>query len=225
MLETVAIDPDRNHRASVIWLHGLGADGNDFVPIVPELQLPGSLGVRFVFPHAPVRPVTINGGMPMRAWYDITGLGPGSAEDESGIRDSAEAVEELIAAEKKRGVPASRLVLAGFSQGGAIALHTALRHPERVAGVMGLSTYLPLRDRLAAEAGDANREIPVFLAHGSLDPMLPQQLGEMSRDALQDQGYRVSWHSYPMQHQVCLEEIRDIGAWLKSVLADEPAAA
>ncbi|MES1945498.1 Carboxylesterase [Salinisphaera sp. PC39] len=225
MLETVEIDPEGAHRASVIWLHGLGADGNDFVPIVPELQLPDSLGVRFVFPHAPVRPVTINGGMAMRAWYDIAGLDPGSTEDAEGIRASAAEVTALVDAERERGVPDSRIVLAGFSQGGAIALHTGLRHPERLAGIMGLSTYLPLRDRLADEAADANRATPILMAHGSLDPMLPQQLGETSRDILQEAGHAVEWHSYPMQHQVCLEEIRDIAAWLRRVLADGPAAA
>lgn len=225
MLETVEIDPQGEHRASVIWLHGLGADGNDFVPIVPELQLPRELGVRFVFPHAPVRPVTINGGMPMRAWYDITGLDAGGGEDEAGIRASAEEAEALLAAEKARGVPASRIVLAGFSQGGAVALHTGLRHPESLAGIMGLSTYLPLRGRFEAEAADANRGTPIFMAHGSLDPMLPRQLGEISRDVLRKHGYEVAWHSYPMAHQVCPEEIREIGAWLRSILDDTPAAA
>lgn len=225
MLETVDIDPEGEHRASVIWLHGLGADGGDFVPIVPELRLPAALGVRFVFPHAPVRPVTINGGMPTRAWYDITGLEAGSGEDETGIRTSARQTEDLIAAEKERGVPAFRIVLAGFSQGGAIALHTGLRHPERLAGILALSTYLPLRDRLADEAADANRGLPVFMAHGSLDPMLPQRLGEGSRDILLQYGYQVDWHSYPMPHQVCLEEIGDISVWLQSVLAEPPAAA
>jgi phospholipase/carboxylesterase len=225
MLETIDIDPRGPHRASVIWLHGLGADGNDFVPIVPELRLPDALGLRFVFPHAPVRPVTINGGMPMRAWYDITGLETGSGEDEDGIRTSAQQTEALIAAEKEHGVPASRIVLAGFSQGGAVALHTGLRHGERLAGIMGLSTYLPLHDRLEAEAAEANRGTPIFMAHGSLDPMLPQRLGEMSRDLLQQHGHEVAWRSYPMPHQVCPEEIRDIADWLQFVLADEPATA
>lgn len=224
MLETVDINPKGDHRASVIWLHGLGADGNDFVPVVPELQLPDELGVRFVFPHAPVRPVTINAGMPTRAWYDITGLEDG-AEDATGIRESAAAVEALIAGEKARGVPDSRIVLAGFSQGGAVALYTGLRHEERLAGIMALSTYLPLRGRLDAEAAAANRKTPIFMAHGTLDPMLPQHLGEISRDVLRRHGYEVVWHSYPMAHQVCLEEIRDIGVWLYSVLADTPTAA
>lgn len=224
MLETVEIDPQGTHRASVIWMHGLGADGNDFVPIVPELGLKDELGVRFVFPHAPVRPVTLNGGMPMRAWYDIVDLS-GDAEDEDGIRASAAEVEMLVDAEKARGIADRRIVLAGFSQGGAIALHTGLRHGERLAGIMGLSTYLPLRARLPDEVAEANRDTPVFMAHGSLDPMLPQQLGEASRDILRDAGHDVAWHSYPMQHQVCIEEIHDIAAWLRRVLTDESAVA
>jgi len=219
-LETVEIEPRGAHRASVIWLHGLGADGHDFEPIVPELQLPDELGVHFVFPHAPVRPVTLNGGMAMRAWYDIIGLDPNGPEDEDGIAESRRDTEALIARERSRGIPAERIVLAGFSQGGAIAMHTALRFDERLAGLVGLSTYLPQRQRLADEAAAVNRDIPIFMAHGSLDPMLPQQLGEMSRDVLQDNGYAVEWHSYPMQHQVCMEEIRDLGAWLRGVLAD-----
>lgn len=215
MLESVVIEPQGEHRASVIWLHGLGADGHDFEPVVPELQLPADVGVRFIFPHAPVRPVTINGGMEMRAWYDIKQISPDGPEDDAGIEAARAEVEALVAAEKQAGIPAERIVLAGFSQGGAIALHTGLRHPERLAGLMGLSTYLPLRDRLADEAAEPNRGLSVFMAHGSLDPMLPQQLGELSRDLLQEAGYDVAWHSYPMQHQVCLEEIRAIGAWLQ----------
>lgn len=218
MLETIDIEPAGEHRASVIWLHGLGADGNDFVPIAPELRLPDTLGVRFIFPHAPVRRVTLNAGMPMRAWYDITGLDENAVEDDAGIRKSAAMVTALIEAETARGIPASRIVLAGFSQGGAIALHTGLRHPERLAGIMALSTYLPLRDKLDTEASEVNRETPIFMAHGSLDPMLPQQLGELSRDRLRQHGYDVAWHSYPMAHQVCLEEIRDIGTWLQDRL-------
>lgn len=218
MLDSVEIEPQGEHRASVIWLHGLGADGNDFVPVVPELQLPDELGVRFVFPNAPVRPVTINGGMPGRAWYDIFGLDEHAAQDEAGIEASRQATEQLIAAERGRGIAPGRIVLAGFSQGGAIALHTGLRHAQRLAGVMGLSTYLPLADQLSANVSPANADVPIFMAHGTLDPMLPQTYGETSRDHLQQLGYQVEWHSYPMQHQVCLEEIRDIGKWLQSVL-------
>jgi len=220
MLETVEIEPRGRHRASVIWLHGLGADGHDFEPIVPELGLPETLGVHFIFPHAPVRPVTLNGGMAMRAWYDIIGLDPNGAEDTDGIAESRRDTEALIVRERSRGIPAERIVLAGFSQGGAIAMHTALRHEERLAGLVGLSTYLPQRQRLADEAAAANRDIPIFMAHGSLDPMLPQQLGEMSRDVLRDNGYSVEWHSYPMQHQVCMEEIQDLGAWLRGMLVE-----
>lgn len=218
MLESVVVEPQGAHRASVVWLHGLGADGHDFQPVVPELGLAADAGVRFIFPHAPVRPVTLNNGMAMRAWYDIASLDVSAREDAEGIEASRAEVEALIAAEREAGIPARAIVLAGFSQGGAIALHAALRHPERLAGVMGLSTYLPLRDRLAGEISDANRDLSVFMAHGSLDPMLPQQLGEMSRDHLQAAGYEVAWHSYPMQHQVCLEEIRAIGDWLRGVL-------
>lgn len=218
MLETVVIEPRQDHKASVIWLHGLGADGNDFVPIVPELKLDDALGVRFIFPHAPVRPVTLNNGMAMRAWYDIIGLDRNGPEDAEGIEASRSEVQALVKAEQDSGIAANRIVLAGFSQGGAIALHTGLRHAQTLAGIMGLSTYLPLRNSLAEQASTANKDTPIFMAHGSMDPMLPQQLGELSRDALQAQGYAVAWHSYPMQHQVCLEEIRDIGAWLTQQL-------
>lgn len=219
MLESVVIEPQGTHRASVIWLHGLGADGHDFEPIVPELQLPSEAGIRFIFPHAPESPVTINGGMRMRAWYDIVEIGPDASEDDEGIEASRAAVEDLIAAEKNAGVPADKIILAGFSQGGAITFHTGLRHPERLAGIVGLSTYLPLRDRLDSETTAANKDTPVFMAHGSQDPMVPQELGELSRDLLQANGYNVTWQSYPMQHQVALEEIRDLGAWLSARLA------
>lgn len=218
MLETIEIEPRNEHRASVIWLHGLGADGNDFVPIVPELKLPETAGIRFVFPHAPVRPVAINAGMPTRAWFDIFGLNASAPQDEAGIEASRKQTEQLIAAERERGIPANRIVLAGFSQGGAIALHTGLRHAGRLAGIMGLSTYLPLAENLSEQANPDNSVVPVFMAHGSLDPVLPQQLGEASRDHLKQLGYPVEWHSYAMQHQVCLEEIRDIGVWLQQQL-------
>ena len=205
--------------ASVIWLHGLGADGNDFVPIVPELQLPPGLAVRFIFPHAPVRPVTINNGMVMRAWYDIRELSASGAADEAGIRDSAAILAKFIQRERDAGVAANRIVVAGFSQGGAIALHAALRHPERLAGVMALSTYLPLRSTLAAEASKANRDLPILMCHGRFDPVLPMQLGTASRDLLRAEGYGVEWKEYPMQHQVCLEEIQDIAAWIRCRVA------
>jgi phospholipase/carboxylesterase len=217
-LDCVELEPETPATASVIWLHGLGADGNDFVPIVPELQLPDSMAVRFVFPHAPVRPVTLNGGMRMRAWYDILGLDRAMREDEAGIRASQAQIEALIKLENARGIPSARIVLAGFSQGGAITLQTGLRYPEKLAGLMVLSSYLPLRDRFAAEAAAANRSTPIFMAHGEFDYMLPLQLGSSSRDLLQQNGYPVEWRAYPMEHQVCLEEIRDIAAWLRKVL-------
>jgi len=216
--EGVVLTPTSAPNGSVIWLHGLGADGWDFAPIVPELRLPPKALPRFVFPHAPVRAVTINSGARMRAWYDILALSGGASEDERGIRDSGVLVEKLIQRERDAGVPANAIVLAGFSQGGAIALHAALRHREALAGVMALSTYLPLRGTLAAEAAVANQGIPILMCHGSYDPVLPIQLGELSRDLLVAQGYSVSLKSYPMQHQVCGPEIADISAWLQRVL-------
>jgi phospholipase/carboxylesterase len=221
--DAVVLAPAATATASVIWLHGLGADGHDFVPIVPELQLPPGLAVRFVFPHAPVRPVTINQGMQMRAWYDIKVLSAGGPEDEEGIRESAAILARYIQRERDSGVAAHRIVTAGFSQGGVIALHTALRYPERLAGVLALSTYLPLRATLATEAAAANRDLPILMCHGRFDPMLPMQLGSASRDALRAAGYTVEWLEYPMQHQVCLEEIQDIAAWLSARLAAAPA--
>lgn len=219
LLDCVEVGAGDEAGASVIWLHGLGADGHDFEPIVPELRLPPELGVRFLFPHAPVRPVTLNAGMAMRAWYDIIALGGNAQQDEAGIRQSARQVAALMQREHDRGVPANRIVLAGFSQGGAIALHLGLRHPERLAGIMGLSTYLPLGDTVEAERHEANASTPVFLAHGSMDPVVPMTMGERSRDGLQAMGYPVEWHDYPMVHQVCMEEIEDISAWLQRVLA------
>jgi phospholipase/carboxylesterase len=201
---------------SVLWLHGLGADGNDFAPIVPQLLRPGWPALRFVFPHAPVRPVTINGGVRMRAWYDILAFGSDftRSEDETGVRNSIAQVETLIARETERGVPASRILLAGFSQGGAIALATGLRRTDSLAGIVALSTYLPLAAASLAEATAPGRATPVFMAHGRFDPVLPQLLGERSRDALLGIGMAVEWHSYPMQHQVCAEEIDALAIWL-----------
>jgi phospholipase/carboxylesterase len=172
-----------------------------------------------VFPHAPIRPVTLNNGMAMRAWYDIYGLDINRREDAEGVAASRDAVEALIQREKDAGVPAERIFLAGFSQGGAIVLHTGLRHPEPLGGIIALSTYLPLRDRLAEEKQAANQDISIFQAHGSMDPMLPQQLGELSRDLLEAEGYDVAWHSYPMQHQVCLEEIQDLSRWMQTYMS------
>jgi phospholipase/carboxylesterase len=214
MLDCIEIEPQAAATASVIWLHGLGADGNDFVPIVEELGLPAGHGIRFVFPNAPVRPVAVNNGMAMRAWYDIKGMAIEDKQDAEGIRDSADAIEQLLAREIERGVAAERIVLAGFSQGGAIALHAGVRHGAALAGVMGLSTYLPLAETLEKEASDANRDVSIFMAHGSQDPVVPISLGQASRDHLLDAGYDVAWHEYPMQHQVCMPQIATIGRWL-----------
>jgi phospholipase/carboxylesterase len=216
-LETLEIETGPRPAAAVIWLHGLGADGHDFEPIVPELRLPAAKPVRFIFPNAPQRPVTINGGMRMPAWYDILQLG-GGPEDEAGIRESQGWIEELIAAEVKRGIPHGKIVLAGFSQGGAIVLQTALRQRERLAGLMALSTYLPLSKFLEKERAAANSDLPVFMAHGSYDPMIPMARAQQSRDALQALGYAVDWREYPMPHSVCPEEIADIAAFLLKVL-------
>lgn len=216
-LETIEVETGAAPRAAVIWLHGLGADGHDFEPIVPELRLPASKPTRFVFPNAPQRPVTINMGMRMRAWYDILQLG-GGPEDAAGIRESQAAIEHLIAAQVKRGIPRDRIVLAGFSQGGAIALQTALRHPERLAGVMALSTYLPLNETLQKERSAANGSLPVFMAHGQYDNMIGMDRAQHSRDALLALGYPVEWRDYPMPHSVCPEEIADIAAFLVRIL-------
>jgi len=217
VLDAIEIETAKNPSASIIWLHGLGADGNDFATIVPELDLPKE-AIRFVFPHAPVQPVTINGGMRMRAWYDIAD-GANRREDERGVRASQALVETLIGREKKRGTKAARIVLAGFSQGGAIALQTGLRHPERIAGIMALSTYVPVGEKLPAEASAANRDVPIFMAHGSHDPIVPLARAEHSRELLQSLGYLVEWREYGMPHSVCPEELADIGAWLGKVLA------
>ncbi|MGH8807942.1 MAG: alpha/beta hydrolase [Noviherbaspirillum sp.] len=218
-LETIQVETAPNPTVSVIWLHGLGADGNDFVPIVRELDLRGCPPIRFVFPHAPTMPVTINNGYVMRAWYDILGADLVRHEDEAGLRNSQTLVEHLIAQEKARGVPANRIVLAGFSQGCAMALQTGLRHPEKLAGLLCLSGYLPIHATVADERHSANHDTPIFLAHGRGDPIVPIDRAEKSRDILQAFGYQVEWHEYMMPHSVCEEEIDDIGAWLTRVLA------
>lgn len=238
MLQTIERETAPNPDAAVIWMHGLGADANDFVPLVPELDLRsglrkaggGSLAVRFVFPNAPVMPVTINGGMAMPAWYDILHLdlggaaeidGPGSGiprEDEKGLRASQAMVEELIAAQVAQGIATERIVLAGFSQGAAMTLMTGLRHPSRLAGLVALSGYLPLAGRLAAERHQANHETPIFMAHGSYDPVVRLERALASRDALIHYGYQVEWHTYPMPHSVCAEEVVAIGRFLRRVL-------
>ena len=220
VLPAVEIETGDRPGCAVIWLHGLGADGHDFEPIVDELDLDGLPAIRFVFPHAPTRPVTINGGYVMRAWYDI--VSPDFSqrrEDARGVHESAQQIEALIAHENARGIPDERIVLAGFSQGGAIALHAGLRHMRRLAGILALSTYVPLADTLAAEAHAANRDVPIFMAHGRGDTVIPYEFGQRSGDLLLAQGYPLKWHPYFCEHTVCMEELRDIDAWLHEVLA------
>ncbi|MGD2141617.1 MAG: dienelactone hydrolase family protein [Burkholderiales bacterium] len=217
-LEPIEIETRPSPSHSIIWLHGLGADGNDFVPVVEQIALP-NLGIRFIFPHAPMTPVTINGGFVMRAWYDIVDAGLTRAqEDERGIRASQHTVSALVDKERDRGVPPSRVVLAGFSQGGAIALQTGLRYPRKLAGILALSCYLPLSATLSRERAEANLATPVFMGHGSQDNVVPEALGIMSRDLLINAGYNVEWHSYPMMHSVCDQELDDVGAWLGKVM-------
>jgi phospholipase/carboxylesterase len=203
---------------SIIWLHGLGADGTDFVPLVPELRLPDNSAPRFIFPNAPVRAVTVNNGMQMRAWYDIYSLGVRDREDAAGIRESAATVHALIEREAAAGISTRRIVLAGFSQGGAIALQAGVRYPQPLAGILALSTYLPLRATLTAEAAAANQAIPILMCHGREDPIVPFELGRQSFDALSAAGFAPRWLDYPMQHQLCAPEILDISRWLQQVL-------
>ena len=224
LLEAIEIETGKNPAAAVIWLHGLGADGNDFVPIVSELDLGGAPAIRFVFPHAPVRPVTINNGMMMRAWYDVLFgdlEGTSRRADERGVRESQALVGALIEREAGRGIATGNIVLAGFSQGGAVTLQTGLRYPKKLAGMMALSTYLPLAETLAQEAAPANRQTPIFMAHGIHDGVIPLMMGAGSMTLLTGMGHPVEWHQYPMQHSVCPQEIQDIGAWLRRVLSEE----
>ena len=219
LLECVELQTHPSPTATVIWLHGLGADGYDFVPVVRELQALGAPTARYVFPHAATMPVTINGGAVMRAWYDIVNVDLLRREDENGIRASQQQVEALIASETERGVPRSRIVLAGFSQGGAIALQTGLRQAQQpLAGIVALSCYLPLADSFARERAAASAQVPIFMAHGTSDPIVPLARGVASRDALTAAGYSVEWHQYPMPHSVNEQEIRDVAAFLKRVL-------
>lgn len=217
LLDFIQKDTGADPESAVIWLHGLGADGHDFEPIVPELGL--SAPVRFIFPHAPTQPVTINGGMVMRAWYDITAMDLAVSIDSGGIRQSSEYLGSLIQATVDAGIPPSRIVLAGFSQGGVIALHTGLKHPETLAGIIALSTYVALPEEIQRDAGGANRNIPIFMAHGRYDPVIPCSLGERSRDFLIQEGYPVQWHEYPMEHSVYPDEIRDLADWLNRLIA------
>jgi phospholipase/carboxylesterase len=218
-LKTIEIETAPNPRATVLLMHGLGADGNDFVPIAGELDLSAVGPVRFVFPNAPIMPVTINGGMQMPAWYDIMGADLVKREDEAGLRASRDAIEALLAREKARGIPAERIVIAGFSQGCAMALLTGLRHAERLAGIVALSGYLPLAATTAAERSAANAHTPIFMAHGQQDNVVVPQRAAASHDALRALGYNVDWHEYPMAHSVCMEEIADLSQWLNRVLA------
>ena len=215
--DAVIVEPKTEHKASVIWLHGLGADGHDFEPIVPELNLPNEMGIRFIFPNAPVRPVTINGGMAMRAWYDVKAPNLREQEDVESIVESEKLIINYIKAEIEKGIPADKIILAGFSQGGAITLHTGLRFPEALAGLLALSTYLPLPNQLEKEATD-NKSIPIMMAHGIADPIITVDQGKASCQTLKDLGYNVEWNEYMMQHAVCLEEINAIGKWIEKVL-------
>jgi phospholipase/carboxylesterase len=223
MLETeheVILEPAGGPAdAAVLWLHGLGADGYDFVPMVPELRLPEAARIRFVFPHAAVRPVTINNGYAMRAWYDIRELTPAGRDDEQGFAEARARVESCIARENAAGINAGRIVVAGFSQGGAVALHAGLRHAARLAGIIALSTYLPMRARFASELAAANRDTPVLMCHGSEDAVVAPEFGAISRDALLEQGIPVEWHAYPMGHNLCAPEVRDIAEWLRKHLS------
>ena len=219
LLETIDVETAPNPEVAIIWMHGLGADGNDFVPLVRELDLSGLPAIRFVFPHADTMPVTINGGYVMRAWYDVFDRDLVRRDDEDGLRASQLQVEALIAREKARGIPASRIILAGFSQGCAMTLQTGLRHPDTLAGLMCLSGYLPLMDKLAAERTEASLATPIFMVHGRQDGVIPVARAEQSRDKLTSMGYQVEWHEYMMQHSLCSEEVEHISAWLKHVLA------
>ena len=225
LLDTIEIETAPNPTVSIIWMHGLGADGNDFVPMVRELELTGMPSIRFVFPHAQMQPVTINNGYVMRAWYDVSLAdleGNSRRADEKGVRASQTAIGSLIEREIARGMASENIVLAGFSQGGAIALQTGLRWPQRLAGIMALSTYVPLAESLPQEAAAGNAKTPIFMAHGTHDPVVPYAMGSGSRELLGKMGYTVEWHDYPMQHAVCLEEVRDISAWLRKTICASP---
>lgn len=214
-LPCVEINPPQPPKASVIWMHGLGADGYDFAPVIPELNLPHDFPIRFVFPHAPLRSVTINAGYTMRAWYDIVGTDFNAREDEAGVKDSQTKINQLIAKEESLGIPSQNIILAGFSQGGAMALYCGLCYPEPLGGIIALSTYLPLSHKFMQEANAVNKNTAIFMAHGTDDPILPLAWGQTSADFLKNQGYPLEFHSYPMPHSVCNEEIKAIGLWLR----------
>lgn len=217
-LPAIELETGSHPTHTILWMHGLGADGNDFVPIIQELELPPETTIRFIFPHAPKQPVSINRGLVMRAWYDIKDININHSEDEVGIRRSQHAVTALIERENQRGVPSTNIVLAGFSQGGVIALQAGLRHPHPLAGIMALSCYLPLAHTLTREAHPANTSTPLFMAHGSDDPIVPLHLAKASKQLLLEANYRVEWHEYPMAHSLCNEELDDISKWLRQVL-------
>ncbi len=218
LLENIEIETAPHPTVAIIWMHGLGADGNDFVPLVRELDLTGLPGIRFVFPHSDTMPVTVNNGYVMRSWYDIVHSDLGRREDEAGLRKSQGQIEALIEREKARGIPASRIILAGFSQGCAMTLQTGLRHPETLAGMLCLSGYLPIHQTVAAERSDASLSTPIFMGHGTADGVVPIARAAQSRDLLAAMGYQVEWHDYPMQHSLCQQEVDDIGAWLHRVI-------
>lgn len=214
-LDTVELQTQDTVQYSIIWMHGLGADAHDFVPIVPELKFPDGVGVRFVFPNAPVRPITINNGMAMRGWFDILSLARiEREEDEQGLYESKAQIEALIKRENERGIPSERVFLAGFSQGCAMTLLTGVRYSEKLAGLIGLSGYLPLYQRTAEEASEANKDTPIFLVHGDFDPVIPIAIANTSHQKLRELGYQVQWHQYPMAHQVCAEEVADLNAFI-----------
>jgi phospholipase/carboxylesterase len=214
----VEISPTTAARASIIWLHGLGADGYDLADIVSQLNFPAHLGIRSLFPHAPIRPITLNNGYPMRGWYDILGLDKHSNEDEQGIYAAEQSIHALIAHEESRGIPSHRIILMGFSQGGALALYSALRYPKTLGGVAALSAYLPIASTLTATANPTNKTIPILLAHGTKDMLVPYEFGEHARESLEKLHYTVQWHTYPMEHNICSQEIEDISTWLQSIL-------
>jgi phospholipase/carboxylesterase len=218
LLDAIEIETAPNPTTSIIWMHGLGADGNDFVSIIGEIDLP-DVPIRFVFPHAPMQAVTVNNGHVMRAWYDVLSSDFAKRTDADGVRDSQVLIEALIAREQARGSPASRIVLAGFSQGGAMALHTGICHAERLAGLMVLSSYIPVPEALPGDVHESNRDVPIFMAHGRSDPVIPLTAAVQSRDLLLSMDYKIEWHDYPMPHSVCMEELDHIGAWLRKVLA------
>ncbi|WP_071057807.1 alpha/beta hydrolase [Pelistega sp. MC2] len=219
LLETVEVQTKDDVQYSIIWLHGLGADANDFLPIVPELKLPANIGVRFVFPNAPIRPITINNGMAMRGWYDILDLTSlDQRADEQGLRESQQQIEALIKQENNRGIPTNHIILAGFSQGCAMTLQTGLRYPEKLAGLICLSGYLPLHTTIEAELSEANRQTPIFMAHGSFDPVVPLQAASLSHDVLTNLNYSITRKNYPMGHQVCAPEINDLSLFLQHIL-------